>query len=100
MRVLVVEDEVSFRQVLIEQMAKDGIEAVGVGSAEEALALLPDGGFDILLTDLRLPDREGVEILREMREQGIDIPALLMTAYASVSTAVSALQAEIGRAHV
>ena len=93
MRVLVVEDEVSFRQVLIEQMGKDGIEAVGVGSAGEALALLPDGGFDILLTDLRLPDREGVEILREMREQGIEIPALLMTAYASVSTAVSALQA-------
>ncbi|WP_448192925.1 sigma-54-dependent transcriptional regulator [Azospirillum sp. sgz301742] len=93
MRILVVEDEVSFRQVLIEQMGKDGIEGVGVGTAEEALALLPDGGFDILLTDLRLPDREGVEILRAMREQGIDIPALLMTAYASVSTAVSALQA-------
>ena len=93
MRVLVVEDEVSFRQVLIEQMGKDGIEGVGVGTAGEALALLPDGGFDILLTDLRLPDREGIEILRAMREQGVEIPALLMTAYASVSTAVGALQA-------
>jgi len=93
MKVLVIEDETAFRQVLEAQMAKDGIEAVGVGLGEEGLRELEQNDFDVVVTDLRLPDRDGIDIIKEMHTRGYETPVLLMTAYASVSTAVAALQA-------
>jgi DNA-binding NtrC family response regulator len=92
MKVLVIEDETAFRQVLEAQMAKEGIEAVGVGLAEDGLREFERQDFDVVVTDLRLPDRDGIEIIKEMRVRGYEVPVLLMTAYASVSTAVAALQ--------
>ncbi|MBX9633931.1 MAG: response regulator, partial [Magnetospirillum sp.] len=93
MKVLVIEDETAFRQVLEAQMAKDGIEAIGVGLGEEGLRELEKQDFDVVVTDLRLPDRDGIDIIKEMHTRGYEVPVLLMTAYASVSTAVAALQA-------
>jgi two-component system response regulator AtoC len=92
MKVLVVEDETAFRQVLENQFAKDEIEATGVGTGKEALEALAKGDFDVVVTDLRLPDIDGIEIIRQTRNGGNEVPFLLMTAYASVKTAVSALQ--------
>lgn len=93
MKVLIVEDEVSFRQVLEAQMAREGIDAFGVGTAGEGLRALEEDSFDMLITDLRLPDKDGLEVVKEARARGLELPVLLMTAYASVSTAVAALQA-------
>ncbi len=93
MKVLVIEDETSFRNVVESQMAKEEIDVVGVGTVRDGLEQLESLAFDLLITDLRLPDGDGLEVVRAMREKGIEIPVLLMTAYASVSTAVAALQA-------
>ncbi|MBL4614565.1 MAG: sigma-54-dependent Fis family transcriptional regulator, partial [Magnetovibrio sp.] len=92
MRVLIVEDERAFRQVLEEQCAKEDIDVVGVGTGAEALEQLAEGDFDVVVTDLRLPDIDGIEIIRRVREGGDATPFLLMTAYASVKTAVTALK--------
>ncbi len=92
MKVLIVEDETAFRQVLESQMAKEGIEATGVGLGMEGLKLVEEQSFDLVVTDLRLPDIDGIKVIEEIRAQGHDIPVLLMTAHASLSTAVAALQ--------
>jgi len=93
MKVLIAEDETAFRQVLESQMKKEGMRAVGVGNAADALAAVDDGDFDVVVTDLRLPDQDGLDIIRQIRERGHEVPVLLMTAYASVQTAVAALKA-------
>ncbi len=93
MKLLFVDDEATLRDVVERQMAKEGIDVVCVGSGEEALEQLASGDFDVAVTDLRLPGIDGIEIIRKTRESGDDIPFLLITAYASVKTAVAALQA-------
>ncbi len=92
MKTLVVEDETAFRQVLEGQFVKSGIECMSVGTGNEALELLKKKDFDVVVTDLRLPDIDGLEIMKRARKNNIDIPFLLMTAYASLNTAVSALK--------
>ncbi|MEO5374002.1 MAG: sigma-54 dependent transcriptional regulator [Alphaproteobacteria bacterium] len=92
MKVLIVEDETAFRQVVVAQMQKDGIDAVGVSLGREGLDELGRGDYDMVVTDLRLPDIDGLEVIKEMHSRGSEIPVLLMTAYASVATAVTALQ--------
>lgn len=92
MKILLIEDETAFREVIEAQMAKQGIEAVGVGLGQEGLNELQQQYFDVVVTDFQLPDLDGIEIIRQMRALGLDVPILLMTAYASLSTAVAALQ--------
>jgi len=92
MKLLIVEDERAFRQVLEEECVKENIDVVGVGTGAEALEQLEQGDFDIVVTDLRLPDTNGIDIIETVRGGGNDIPFLLMTAYASVKTAVTALK--------
>ncbi|MFN3076807.1 MAG: sigma-54-dependent transcriptional regulator [Alphaproteobacteria bacterium] len=92
MKVLIIEDETAFRQVVVAQMEKEGIEAVGVPLGRDGLAELERSEYDMVVTDLRLPDIDGLEVIREMRAMGREAPILLMTAYASVATAVTALQ--------
>ncbi len=92
MKVLIIEDETAFRQVLVSQMEKDGIEAIGVGTGTEGINEIANNDFDVIITDLRLPDIEGLEIIQQVRESGNTTPIILMTAFASVKTAVSALK--------
>jgi DNA-binding NtrC family response regulator len=60
--------------------------------AQEALTMIKQQSFDVVLTDLRMPGLDGVGLLREMRRMGIDVPVILMTAHASVPTAVEAMK--------
>jgi len=92
MKVLIIEDETAFRQVLEEEFRGEGGDVTGVGTGKEALQAFEDREFDIVITDLRLPDTDGIEVMKAVREAGIEVPFLLMTAFASVRTAVSALQ--------
>ncbi|MBN2446350.1 MAG: sigma-54-dependent Fis family transcriptional regulator, partial [Phycisphaerae bacterium] len=61
-------------------------------NAQDALTNIRQRSFDVVLTDLRLPGMDGVGLLREMRRLGLDVPVILMTAYASVTTAVEAMK--------
>jgi DNA-binding NtrC family response regulator len=69
-----------------------GHKAVFCGNAEDGLARLASDAFDLVVTDLKLPGRSGLDVVRAVRERGDDTPVILMTSYSSVESAVEALR--------
>lgn len=90
--ILVVDDEAANRETLCDLLAEEGYETASADSADAALELLETNEFDLIVTDLRMPGRDGVELLREARKLCPQTLVVLMTAYASVETAVEALR--------
>ncbi len=91
-RILVVEDEATLRTNIQRYLTKLEHSVRAVGTAEEAVQLLGDSTFDVVLTDLRLPERDGLAVLDHARAVSPDTVVLIMTAYASLSSAVEALR--------
>jgi two-component system, NtrC family, response regulator PilR len=93
-RVLVVDDEASMRQWLQIALRKDGYDVFTAQNGREAIELLRhrDRRFDLLLSDIRMPDMSGVEVLREARLVDRDLVVFMMTAFATTDTAVEALR--------
>jgi DNA-binding response OmpR family regulator len=92
-RVLIVEDDVVMRAALRSILRKDGYEVDAAESGEEALVLLRDADYDLLITDLRLPGISGLDVLRTVKETGANIGMIMITAYASADSAVMAMKA-------
>ena len=92
-RVLVVDDEPDIRELLEMTLVKMGLEVVLAGSVGEAGARLREGGVDLCLTDMRLPDGEGLELVRRIAAQGGEPPVAVITAFGSADNAVAALKA-------
>ncbi|MEK6611034.1 MAG: sigma-54 dependent transcriptional regulator, partial [Gemmatimonadota bacterium] len=90
-RLLIVEDDALLRSVLAERLQHEGIEVVAAGTLREARAGLDTVAPDVVLLDLRLPDGEGLDLLREAAHGG-DSVWVVMTAHATVSLAVEALK--------
>lgn len=93
MKILVVDDEKLFRVSLCDDLSEAGFQTYGVGSAEEAQEELNRNTYDTVLTDLRLPQQDGVALLNWIRENHPNITVIVMTAYATVQTAVKAIKA-------
>ena len=91
--VLVVDDEPGMRHVLHKSLASRAGKVLDAGSAEEAEALLQQHRIDIAFVDISLPGRSGIELLRQMRAQGLDAEVVLITAFADLDTAIEALRA-------
>jgi two-component system, NtrC family, response regulator HydG len=91
-RLLVVDDEVRYRDLYAQTLARAGIEAAQAGSAEEALELLGEGPVDMVVSDVRMPGQDGLFLLRRARERWPALPFLLVTAFADVRGAVDALK--------
>ena len=64
-KILVVDDEVELKNILVEALTSQGYEAVGFTTGEEALAALREQAFDVLLTDLMMPGMDGIALVRE-----------------------------------
>jgi signal transduction histidine kinase len=92
-RLLIADDEAPQRLALRETLADRGYLATGVGSAREALDALGTGAYDLLLTDLRMPGMDGVELLRAAAKIDPDLVAVVMTGHGSIATAVDAMKA-------
>ena len=92
-QVLVVDDEVAAGQILCATVTKAGYAVDFAATATEAAAKLSRGDIDIALCDIHLPDGSGIDLLRQTRESGIDTIFVMVTAFASVQTAVDALRA-------
>lgn len=90
--ILVVEDEDRQRERLAHYLERQGYEVEAAGCAEDGLSLLEKRGFAALISDLRLPGMDGLELIRRARQLDEEIVSLLITAYASVETAVEALR--------
>ena len=91
-RIVVVDDDKGMRQILSACLEAEGYEVVTAATGEEAIDRLQPGTIDLVLADLRLPGMDGLEILRKARELDPPPAVLLMTAHASVETAVEALR--------
>ena len=90
-RILVVEDEEKLRRVIELQLMSAGFEVDKAGTAEEGLKLVDRA--DLVLTDLKLPDMDGLEFLAQIRRQNAHVPVIMMTAFGTVETAVEAMKA-------
>src|SRR6188508_706033 len=89
--ILVVDDEALIRWSLTERLKAEGYEVLEADTGRAALEQLPEG-VDLVLLDYRLPDTDGVAVLRKIKEFDQDILVILLTAYASVETAVEAMK--------
>jgi two-component system response regulator PilR (NtrC family) len=92
-RVLVVDDEPDIRELLELTLVKMGLGVVAVGSIAEAKDRLRDERYDLCLTDMRLGDGEGLELVRHIGGAASDLPVAVITAYGSAENAVAALKA-------
>jgi CheY-like chemotaxis protein len=79
-RILIVEDEVPLRRVIVLNLAARGQSVDEAGTANEAMAQLASKRFDLMLLDICLPDRTGWDVLRELRDLGIVIPTVVVSA--------------------
>jgi two-component system response regulator PilR (NtrC family) len=91
--VLVVDDEADIRELLELTLLRMGLGVECAGSVREALDLLGAQAFDLCLTDMRLPDGEGLEVVRHIGASGLDLPVAVITAHGSTENAVAALKA-------
>ena len=89
--ILVVDDEALIRWSLTERLQSEGYEVLEAETGHAVLEKLPEG-VDLVLLDYRLPDTDGVSVLRKIKEFDQDILVILLTAYASVETAVEAMK--------
>jgi two-component system, sensor histidine kinase and response regulator len=92
-RLLVVDDETAMVRALCSTLEIEGYVVRGFDSAREALASLQPGEFDLLLTDLSMPDMDGVELIAAVRQIDPAIDAVVMTGHGTIDTAVKAMQA-------
>jgi two-component system response regulator AtoC len=90
--VCVIDDQAMMRDSLAATLRSQDHRVYSFENAHDALTNIRQRSFDVVITDLRLPGMDGVELLREMRRLGLDMPVILMTAYASVPTAVEAMK--------
>jgi two-component system response regulator AtoC len=90
--ILVVDDEPLIRWALAERLRTDGYEVVEAATGHEAIARIADG-VDLVLLDYQLPDLDGVGVLKRFKERDPDVVVILLTAYASIETAVEAMKA-------
>src|SRR3989442_1732133 len=91
-RILIVDDERSIRELLEIVLKKDGFNVTSVRSAVEALTLLKSSDFDLIISDIKMPDMTGIDLLRQLRETTFGGQFILLTAFASSETAIQALK--------
>jgi DNA-binding response OmpR family regulator len=90
--ILVVDDEGAIRYSISKTLQRVGYQVSAAASGEEALEMMNEQVFDVVLTDIRMPGLSGVELLARIKERAPDAIVILMTGYASLSTAVEALR--------
>jgi two-component system response regulator HydG len=91
-KILIIEDDNTFNNMLLHFLKRHDYEVVQTFTANEALDQVELHSFDIILSDLRLPDIDGLTLLSILKEKQKNIPFILMTAYADVKTAVKAMK--------
>ena len=90
--VLIIEDDSTFAQIIEGFLTKNNFEVTTVSDVAKALKLIANEDFQLLLIDYRLPDGTGIEVLNHRRETGLTVPAIIMTSFNDVRTAVKAIQ--------
>ena len=80
-RVLVADDENNLRDLIVRELARRGLETEGVGDGESALARLREGPYDVVVLDMKMPKKEGIEVLRELQDFPEHPQVIVMTGF-------------------
>ncbi len=91
-KILIIDDDPAFRVLLTTFLEKKGIEIFEASSAKLGAKMLEKHAVDLVLTDLRLPDFSGIDLLQQLRNAGNNVPVILLTGYADIRTAVNAIK--------
>ncbi len=91
-RVLVIDDEAIVRVSCERVLKPEGYDVVVTSRGDEAIELLEKENFDIVLTDLKMPDMDGLEVLKTIKQKWPDIQVIIITGYGTISTAVQAIK--------
>jgi two-component system response regulator HydG len=91
-RILVVDDQREFADTIADGLCDAGYDAQALGSGRAALARLQAGECDVLITDLRMPDMDGLELVEASRALSKDRPVIVMTAYTAVDSSVESIR--------
>ena len=92
-KVLVIDDEPDLLELLELTLSRMGLDTTRAQSVAEAIKALDSQSFDLCLTDMRLPDGEGLRVVEHITEKSLDVPVAVMTAFGSAENAVAALKA-------
>ncbi len=92
LKILVVDDEPAIRQILSNIIEREGYQVESAQDGSSALHALTTKEFDVVFSDVRMPDFTGIELLKKAREKGIESQFIIMTAFASVNTAIEAMR--------
>mgnify|MGYP003551852266 CR=1 FL=1 len=82
-KVLVVDDEPDLLELLELTLSRMGLDTERAATVAEAVALLDRESFDLCLTDMRLPDGEGLRVVEHIHQRGLDVPVAVITAFGS-----------------
>ena len=90
--ILIVEDDITFSLMLTTWLSKKGFTVKSVSAVADAKRKIEEETFDLVLSDLRLPDSDGIDLLKWMKNNHLSLPLIMMTGYAEIQTAVQAMK--------
>ncbi len=90
--ILIVDDEKNYPPILSAILKEEGFETLTAFSGKEALEILKDSDVDLVLTDMKMPFMDGIELLERIKDKDPDLPVIMMTAHGTVEKAVEAMQ--------
>ena len=90
-KILVVDDEQNSREGLTKILIKEGYEVVSAEDGEVALNEMEKQDFDLVITDLRMPEVTGIDVLEKIREKNPDIGVIIVTAYGEINSYLEAM---------
>ena len=90
--ILIIEDDITFSLMLKTWLGKKGFEVTTTSSISEAKSKIENGRYDLILSDLRLPDGNGIDLLKWAKNNLSSLPFIMMTSYADIQTAVQAMK--------
>lgn len=93
MKVIVIDDEPAIRQIVAAALLKAGYEVLQAQNGQEAFERLSKGDIQVAICDIRMPDIDGIELVRRIHSAGIDTNFIMMTAFGSMDTAIEAIKA-------
>jgi DNA-binding NtrC family response regulator len=91
-RILVIDDDEIIRNFLTDFLSSKDFEVVTASDGESGINLLKENKFDLLLVDLKMPKKDGMDVLREISSEKIDIPSIMITGHGSIPNAVDAMK--------
>jgi two-component system response regulator HydG len=92
-RILIVDDDPYFLRILSRILSGENFQVKTAEGATQAAQVLKENSFDVVISDLRLPDGDGLSVLQELRKAGSEVPVVILTAYGEVGSYLEAMNA-------